>query len=235
MKLLPDKLGGNPKQMAILGVLVVALVIAYVLNRTPSAAPVATPARVAPAPQSPEIEKTPVVTARRASSRIGNRGEDWHPSLKLPEGLDVNKIDPTIHSDLLEKLRGVPAENGTRGSVFAFGQAPPPPQPKVDPIKVKAMETAAAAAKKQAEEAAKNVPPPKPTAPPIPLKFYGYSAARGTKRAFFLDGDDIDVVSENEVIKNRYKVIRIGINSVVVEDMSFKSQQTLPLVEELAG
>jgi hypothetical protein len=88
-------------------------------------------------------------------------------------------------------------------------------------------------------EPAKDVLRPPPSAPPIPLKFYGYSnAARGgTKRAFFLEtnGEDIDVASENEVIKNRYKVIRIGVNSVVVEDMNFKSQQTLPLVEELAG
>jgi hypothetical protein len=53
----------------------------------------------------------------------------------------------------------------------------------------------------------------------------------GEKRAFFLDGDDIVVATEGQLIKQRYKVIRIGVNSVVVEDMQFQNQQTLPLEE----
>jgi hypothetical protein len=36
------------------------------------------------------------------------------------------------------------------------------------------------------------------------------------------------------MIKSRYKVVSIGINSVVVEDVQFQNQQTLPL-EEQAG
>ncbi len=83
--------------------------------------------------------------------------------------------------------------------------------------------------------------PPKPVIPPIPLKYYGYVsdsrnvAPGAAKRAFFLDGEDIMVAGENEVIHNRFKVIRIGVNSAVVEDTSNKNQQTLPLVEELPG
>ena len=34
-----------------------------------------------------------------------------------------------------------------------------------------------------------------------------------------------------EVIKRRYRVVRIGVNSLVVEDIEFKSEQTLPLQE----
>jgi len=83
--------------------------------------------------------------------------------------------------------------------------------------------------------------PPKPVIPPIPLKFYGYVsdpriAMPGvSKRAFFLDGEDIVVAGENDVIHNRFKVIRIGVNSAVVEDTTNNNQQTLPLVEELPG
>ena len=55
------------------------------------------------------------------------------------------------------------------------------------------------------------------------------------KRAFFLDGEDIVVAGENDVIRNRFKIIRIGVNSAVVEDTTNKIQQTLPLVEELPG
>ena len=79
--------------------------------------------------------------------------------------------------------------------------------------------------------------PPEPAAPPIPLKFYGFiNPVRtvGPKRAFFLDGDDIVVANEGQMIKNRYKIVRIGVNSADVEDTQFKknSRQTLPLVPE---
>jgi hypothetical protein len=57
----------------------------------------------------------------------------------------------------------------------------------------------------------------------------------GRKRAFFLDGDDIFVAAEGELIKKRYKVVRIGVTSVEVEDTQFNHTQMLPLAEEAAG
>jgi hypothetical protein len=81
------------------------------------------------------------------------------------------------------------------------------------------------------------VAPVKPPPPPIPLKFYGYvnPSRGGLRQAFFLDGDDIFIAGENEMIRNRFKVIRIGVNSAVIEDTANKNQQTLPLIEELPG
>ena len=84
------------------------------------------------------------------------------------------------------------------------------------------------------------MPPPGPVTPPPPpitLKYYGYIAQRadGRKRAFFLDGDDILVAAEGELLKRRYKVVRIGVNSAIVEDMQFNNTQTIPLQEETAG
>ena len=40
------------------------------------------------------------------------------------------------------------------------------------------------------------------------------------------------MVREGDLVKNRYKIVRIGVNSVIVEDIQFKSQQTLPLEEQ---
>jgi len=37
------------------------------------------------------------------------------------------------------------------------------------------------------------------------------------------------------LIHNRFKIIRIGVNSAVVEDTTNKNEQTLPLIEELPG
>src|SRR5262249_38775940 len=100
------------------------------------------------------------------------------------------------------------------------------PKPVVADVKPSAPPTSAPSA-----EASK--PPP----PPITLKFYGYAGTTrdGTRRAFFLDGEDIYTPAENEMIKGRYKIIRIGVNSAVVEDFPKKNDQTLPLVEELGG
>jgi hypothetical protein len=52
-----------------------------------------------------------------------------------------------------------------------------------------------------------------------------------------LDGEDIIIAGEGDMVKKRYKIVRIGVNSAVVEDTQFKSnnQQTLPLEAEMAG
>jgi len=85
-------------------------------------------------------------------------------------------------------------------------------------------------------------PPPTPNAPPIPLKFYGFvnPARPDIKRAFFTDqaGEDVMIAGEGEIIKKRYKVLRIGVNSAEVEDTEFKgnnTKQTLPLETESQG
>jgi len=237
MKLVPSSLGANRKNLMILGVLAVILVGVFIYDSsssTPSAPVVsANPAAVATAPQPlkqfPSAPSAPP-RSRQESSRV----EDFRPSLKIKEGTDVSKIDPTVHVELLAKLKDEPMSGGAR-SVFAFGTAPPPPAPGVDPIHPG--QAAAHAMGPPPPPPPPTAPPPKTDAPPppIPLKFYGYSAKGGTKRAFFLDGDDIQVAGENDLIRNRYKVIRIGVNSVVVEDTQTKHQQTLPLIEELAG
>jgi hypothetical protein len=239
MKLIPANLGANKRNLIALGALLVILAGVFIYDMssggssstpsTPAAGPFTEPAPLrAPAASPVSLQRTPPV--RRQTTRV----EDFRPTLKLKEGTDVSKIDPTVKVDVLAKLRQAEMKGGTR-SVFAFGSAPPPP---VDPIKVEAAKKAEEQAKiiaQKKEEDAKKGPPPPPPAPPIPLKFFGYSTRGSAKRAFFLDGDDIDVAGENDIIKNRYKVIRIGVNSVVVEDEQSKNQQTLPLVAEVAG
>jgi hypothetical protein len=239
MNLIPTGLGADRKRLVILGGLVVLLVAVYFINRTPDSG--------APQPQAapsvpndplalkrlPSASLTPMPQQRQSARRSETAIEDFKPSLKLPEGADVSRIDPTLKLDLMAKLRDVPFEGGER-SLFDFGAPPKPktPPPPVQPIKPATPPPATAEATPAAP-----VAPVKPPPPPIPLKFYGYvNASRGgSRQAFFLDGDDIFVAGENETIRNRYKVIRIGVNSAVVEDTTNKNQQTLPLIEELPG
>jgi len=244
MKLVPSSVGGKPWQIALLGGLVVALGAVFWINRNPSLppeaaaqtskGPVAAVDLPTPVQQPPRTAATSPMPARRTSSRGDvSSTDEFRPSLKLPEGTDVSRIDPTLRVELLAKLRSLPMEGGAN-SIFDFSQAPPPPPPKVADIKPGPLPETVKITPVKAEPPKPAGPPPPP---PIPLKFYGYANTPhgGPKRAFFLDGDDIFVAGENDVIRNRYKVIRIGVNSAVVEDTTNKNQQTLPLVEELPG
>ena len=147
------------------------------------------------------------------------------------ERVDPMTIDPTLRTDLLAKVQAVSMEGGNR-NLFQFSTAPPPPLPPEPKVKIAdRAEAKAAAAAPPGPPAA----PAAPAAPPILLKYYGYTSARGgdnRKHAFFLDGEDILVAGEGEVVKKRYRVVRIGINSVVMEDTQYKHEQTLPLQEE---
>lgn len=235
MNLLPEKIGGTRKQYMWLGGLVVLLIVVYLVEREPSSPAVTTstatsgkPSIARQGPLVPEASSGP-----KLATRSGRRADDFRPSLKLPEGTDVTKIDPTLKIDLLAKLQKVPLEGGAR-SVFDYGQPPPPPAPpKVAAIKPDeiAIRNAQEGLRK-AEEAKKTIKPPPPA---IPLKFYGYAnrLSGPARQAFFLDGEDIEIKAENDVIRGKYKIIRIGINSAVVEDLQNHDQQTLPLVAEL--
>ena len=242
MNLIPSKIGAEDKKKVFwLGGLVVVLVGVFIWNSSgssssPSPGPATAPkaADKTPGALGPRTA-TPAIMPPHRSGRGPTSVDDFRPTLKLPDNTDVGKIDPTLKLDLLAKLKKVDMEGGAR-SLFDFGQPPPPPTPKVDPIKVGPLPGGPnGKGPEKPPEPAKPAGPPPP--PPIPLKFYGYSTAaqNGPRRAFFLNGDDIFVAGENDMIQNRYKVIRIGVNSAVVEDTSSKHQQTLQLVEELPG
>jgi hypothetical protein len=235
VNLLPEKIGGSKKQYMWLGGLSVVLVGVYFLNKAPSS-PTVTPT-TSQTVKTPSIARQgPVVpdsSGPKLATRSARKADDFRPTLKLPEWVDITKIDPTLKIDLLAKLQKVPLEGGSR-SVFDYGAPPPPPPPPpVPPIKPEVI-AAQNKAKADAEAYAKEHPP-KPPVTPIPLKFYGYAnrLSGPARQAFFLDGDDIQIKAENDVIRGRYKIVRIGINSAVVEDLQSHDQQTLPLVAEL--
>ena len=50
------------------------------------------------------------------------------------------------------------------------------------------------------------------------------------ERAFLIgDEDQVFIATEGDVFKKRYRVVRIGVNSIVIEDLQFKDKQSLPL------
>ncbi len=134
-----------------------------------------------------------------------------------------------MHLELLARLQDVSPESSGR-NLFQFSTPPPPPAPPAALAKLTAPEPIVVVQPKPqtpGTESRAAAPPP----PPIPLKCYALATARATgkKAAFFLDGDEILIGSEGDVLKKRYRVVRIGVNSVVMEDMDYKREQTLPL------
>jgi len=230
------KLGVNePKKLILLGALVVVggyLKFSDVFSSSTPSSPVTS--QIAPrarqAAPADSIQTTSRPATRSSRSRV--QSDEFHPVLhsKRPEErIDPATVDPTLRLDLLAKVQQAEL-SGPGRNVFQFGQAPPkalPPEPKVQLTK--------------APVPVAPPPPPAPAGPPPPppinLRYYGFSSVPGSaaKTAFFLDGEDILVAKEGETVKRRYRVVRIGATSVVMEDTESKRQQTLPLAEELAG
>jgi len=244
------KFGGDPKQLRILGILGVVLVIILYFNYFSGpdvperSAPRTSATNAAPVANLPTTASTPTRTKadERKRIQVDRRAQEFRPRVgpARPEDRpDPMSVDPTLRLDLLARLERVQLSGGAR-SLFDFSNMPSSAAPvaKIIPSPRKTPSTPKAFIGPMGE------PPPvpkpvvqPPVAPPIPLKFYGFTSAPrgGNKRGFFLDGEEIFVAAEGDLIKQRYKVIRIGLSNVTMEDTQYKQQQTLPIVPDNSG
>jgi hypothetical protein len=194
---------------------------------------------VAPAPTAtPAATSTPATEPRRIVTPSRSRNDEFHPSLRSKrkeDQIDPGTVDPTLRLDLLAKVQAVKLEGGQR-NLFQFGKAEPAaelkgPEPKIEPKRL-AMGP---------PEAPPPPPPPGPVQPPPPppitFKYYGVATKRidNKKTAFFLDGEDIILATEGMAVKKRYRVVRINTDSVVLEDVELKREQTLKISEDAGG
>jgi hypothetical protein len=135
-------------------------------------------------------------------------------------------LDPTLREDLLERSNQIEYKGSSRNIFQPYTPPPPPPPPAPPPPPPPPTPVA--------DPAAQPGPPPTPPPPPITLKFYGVASPPGSgeKKAFLSDGEEIIIAKEGEVVGSFYKVIRIGVNSIELEDSRSQQKQSLPLVEE---
>jgi len=229
--------GAEPKKVAILAGLMA--VGGYVFYANVLAGPDVTPAKTAKTPNAPlaaskGLTTAPPITRRTKAPVRGAASQEFRPSLKIrPEDRpNYATIDPTLRNDLLAKVQSVKLEGGSR-SLFQFSTAP---------VKTGDAPTTVTVQARMYDHPRPLPPPvpppPPPPPPPITLKFFGFSKARadGPKRAFFMDGEDIYIAAEGELVKKRYRVVRIDANSVVMEDTEHKNnRQTIVLQQEQAG
>ena len=126
--------------------------------------------------------------------------------------------DPTLRLDLLARVQGVKYEGSERNIFQFYTPAPKPVTPVVTG---------------PAQPAGPVVPPAPPPPPPIPLKFFGFASVPGETpvKAFLSDAEEVYIAKEGDLIKKRYKVIKIAPTGIDIEDTQTKSRQKLPLQE----
>jgi hypothetical protein len=160
---------------------------------------------------SDDATAAPAANTAATSASASPAGKTGKASVR--KGANVllaQSLDPTLRFDLLKSSEDV-TYKGTGRDIFRNQPEPVAiPQPVTPVVDTR--------------------PPPPPPPPPIPLKFYGFSSNKsGPKQVFLSKGDDIFVAKEGQVIDRRYKIIKIGPNSVEVEDVLTNNRQTLPL------
>jgi hypothetical protein len=197
------------------------------------------PRTVAPAASgkaSPTIALPAATAAAPRPQAQRSAGEDFRPALRPrrpEERVDPLTVDPTLHLELLQKLQEATSGSGGR-NLFQFGPPPPPPP---TPEQIAKLNHPEPIIKPQPQTAVSAGPPQPPPPPPISLKYFGLSTRRanGKKVAFFLDGETILMAGEGEMLQKRYRVVRIGVNSVVLEDTQLNREQSVPLASEPNG
>ncbi len=135
-------------------------------------------------------------------------------------GQQASALD--VHLDALKQPP--PEPSGADRNPFRFQpKAPPPPPPSaavqpgpqiVNPTPI-----------------APPVPTGPPPPPPIPLKFIGTLEGKAPgKIAIFSDGQGMPVYGhEGDIVLGQYRVVRIGVESVVMEYADGRGRTTIPL------
>ena len=129
----------------------------------------------------------------------------------------VESIDPAELDVHLEALKRVgPATAASDRNPFRFYVKPAPPPPAPAP---RAVDT------KPALPPEPSVPP---GPPPIPLKYIGFFEQRGgVKIAAFSDCRMTMRGREGEIIAGQYRLVRIGVESVVMEYVDGRGRTTI--------
>ncbi len=224
-KIFGIKLGVDPK-ILVLGLVAIAGALFWYNSRgedeTSSVAGSHVPAAQS---ASPTTLRTHPGRTRRPTTAVNDRG-----SLRVrPIDASSGNVDPTLRLGLLARLQNLEPPAGER-NIFEAGP---------DPI---AAAQAAAQIKAPKIVPGPVQPPSYPqlsSGPPpinIPLKYYGFakSADSTPNSGFFLDGDNVLVASEGELLQKRYLVVELNARSAKLEDTEMKQSQTLQVVPEAA-
>jgi hypothetical protein len=190
------------RRQLILGALVIVLLgVIYRLWTATSAPPVAASNQSASAARSP---------APRSGGGAGTPGADGTRGVQTPD----------VHLEALDAERAQPGKAERNLFRFRPKPAPPPPEPPRLAQPGPPVNTAPAP------------PPGPPPLPPITLKFIGLmeSPTRGRKIAVLSDGRNPPFQGEEgAIIEGRYRILKIGVESIEVAYLDGRGRQTIRL------
>jgi hypothetical protein len=125
----------------------------------------------------------------------------------LPDGLKLGA------------LAGEPDPSGGQRDPFGFGIPPRPPAPPPPPVRV--------------ADPPPQAPPPQPTGPkprpPIPVKFLGFAEdpSRPGKVVSLSVNGAVVMAREGDVVDGRYRLVKVGLESIVMTYLDGQGQQTI--------
>jgi hypothetical protein len=171
----------------------------------PTVAPVVTtPVKSAPSGKAAAVAVPPGNVAGTKAKNLGTTSAQLDPTLRMEAMLVTESLAYSGSGRNIFSAYSAPVEIPKPIATARPKPGPPPPPPP---------------------------PPGPPPPPPIDLKFFGTATAPdGTRQAFLLHGEDVFLASGGDIVQRRYKIISIGANSIVVEDLGNNNRQTLPLL-----
>jgi hypothetical protein len=129
------------------------------------------------------------------------------------------RLDPTLDLSLLKQSEDI-NYGGNGRNIFVAGSVATIPKPLKNGTDA------------GLQQASLHMPPPVPPSPPITLKFFGFENEPGEpKKVFLSQGEDVFIAGEGEIVDRRYRVLRIGPNSVEMEDVLYNNRQNIPLTQ----
>jgi hypothetical protein len=200
MKILPPPGRARNQQLALLAIVLLAGV--YVITRlSGGAAPAAGVSPAKPAAGSPAASNT----TRTPPVSPPARSEGGQKIMPEPVELD--------------KLQSNTEPSDTSRNPFRFGSRPAPPPPPPSSAKVQPVAPPPPPG-----------PPPPPPIPAIPLRFIGRMVVDKQIVAVLSDTKgSVFRAIEGQVVDGRYRVVKIGEESLVIEYVNGTGRTTLPL------
>lgn len=126
--------------------------------------------------------------------------------------------NPALRLDLLNRLKKLQYQ-GSHRNIFSTVAAPPvsaaPPPTAVAPPPVN------------------SIVPTGPAPLVVPATFYGFvtDARTGTRRAFFMEGENVYIIGVGETLLGRFRLVQIGNSSVELEEINTGRRATLTMEE----
>jgi len=199
-------------------VALICLVYAYnMLFGGPSSPPPPAAPVVATAPTSTSTSVA-TTTSSSGGARSSTPGGGAAGVAAIKMASTSSSLDPTLDEAAMLRTESL-VYSGTGRNIFSAVYTPPAviakPKFPVRPLPVVAL------------------PPPPPPGPPPPppinLKFFGTAKrGNGKMQAFLLQGEDVYLAAEGDIVARKYKIGSISANSIQVTDMQNNNTQTLP-------